>query len=172
MDISIIAALDEAGGIGKDGAIPWRLPDDLKRFKALTLGHHLIAGRKTFESIGRPLPGRTTILVTRQQDYAAAGAAGQLQRPPLLIAASLKQALQLAEEAGECEVFVIGGSQIYAQALHLATRFYLTRLHATFPCDVFFPPLDLSHWRTLAASFHPADEKHAVAFSFYTLEPA
>lgn len=168
MDISIIAALDEAGGIGKDGAIPWHLPDDLKRFKSLTLGHHLITGRKTYESIGRPLPGRTTIIVTRQQEYAPAGAALQ----PVLVAPSFNQALQLARDAGESEVFIIGGSQIYAHALRLATRFYLTRVHATFPCDVFFPSFDLTHWRTLDSSFHPPDDKHAVAFSCFTLAPA
>ena len=126
MIVSLIAALDEAGGIGKDGGLPWRLSADLRRFKALTMGHHLIVGRKTYVSIGRPLPGRTLIVLTRDPTFAA---------PGCLLAASLEQALALAGRRGESEAFIGGGGEIFAQAMPLAGRLYLTHVHTLAACD-------------------------------------
>jgi len=154
--ISLLAALDEQGGIGVENRLPWHLPADLKRFKSLTMGHHLIAGRKTFQSIGRALPGRTMIVVTRQADFAVQGC---------IVCASLKNALKVAEDRHEEEVFVIGGGQIFAQALPLADRMYLTRVHTITPADVFFPAYDPVDWELLRSEEHSADERHAYAFT-------
>lgn len=136
MKISLIAALAANRAIGRDNQLAWHLPQDLQHFKRLTLGHHIIMGRKTFESIGRPLPGRTTVIVTRQSDYAVAGC---------LVAHDLQQALQLCH--GQDEVLIAGGAQIYAQALPLADRLYLTELAIAVDGDAFFPEFDRTHWQ-------------------------
>jgi len=159
--VALIAALDEAGGIGKDGGLPWRLSADLRQFKALTIGHHLILGRKTYASIGRPLPGRTLIVVTRNPAFAA---------PGCLLAASLEQALALAGQRGESEAFIGGGSQVFAQAMPLADRLYLTRVHTLAACDTFFPSVDWAAWQETARQEHPADEQNEFAFTFMRLE--
>jgi len=159
--VSLIVALDEAGGIGRAGNLPWRLSTDLQRFKTLTMGHHLVMGRKTFETVGRPLPGRTTIVVTRRQDYAP---------PACLIAHSLDSALALARAGGESEVFVCGGGQIYALALPLADRIYLTRVHARLPADTFFPPLNLAEWQITQRIETPAGDKDDYPATFTLLE--
>ena len=130
MIITIIAAMAENRTIGQNNAIPWQLPADLTRFKALTMGHPVIMGRKTYESIGRPLPGRKTIIVTRQPDYRAKGC---------LVTLDLQSALDLAE--GTDEVFICGGGELYRQALPLANRVYLTVVHKEFDGDTFFPEL-------------------------------
>jgi dihydrofolate reductase len=174
MRISIIVAMDEARGIGRDNRLPWHLSADLKRFKSLTMGHHIVMGRKTYASIGRPLPGRTTIVVTRQSSYR--GLQGECSPPhspsgkDCLVVNSLRQALDLAGEQGEAEVFVIGGSEIFAQALGQADRIYLTQVHAKLPTDVQFPPLNLEHWVETARDYHPADEKNEYPFHFRILE--
>ena len=157
MIISIIVAMDEQNGIAKDGRMPWHLSTDLRRFKALTLDHHLVLGRKTFDSIGKALAGRVNIVVTRQAGFAA---------PGCLVAASLKQALALAEQQGETEVFVIGGGQIFAQALPLAQRIYLTRVHTDAQADVFFPALAEGEWQEGEAAFYPAGARDDFAHTF------
>jgi dihydrofolate reductase len=121
MIVSLIAAVSDNGVIGLDGSIPWRLPADLKLFKQLTMGHTLILGRKTYQSIGRPLPGRKMVVLTRQLGFTA---------PGCHIAPSLEQALDTARAEGETEAFIGGGAVVYAQALPLADRIYLSRVHA------------------------------------------
>ncbi len=160
MDISLIAALDEQGGIGKDGGLPWKVRSDLQRFKRLTMGHALIVGRRTWDSIERPLPGRRMIVITRQAAWQAAGA----ER-----ATGLAEALRMAESAGETEAFIGGGAQIFALALPLAQRFYLTRIHTVAACDTFFPPLDLDAWRMVSQQALPASDGDAYASTFYFL---
>jgi dihydrofolate reductase len=158
--ISLIVAMDERRGIGKDGSLPWRLSADMQLFKTTTMGHHLVMGRLTYESIGRPLPGRTNIVVTRNPDYRAEGC---------LLVHSVEESLALAESRGEDEVFVIGGGQIYDLTLHLADRIYLTRVHAQVDCDVFFPEFDAQRWVELESAFHPADERNQYPFTFQLL---
>jgi dihydrofolate reductase len=160
MIISLIVAMDEGRGIGKDNLIPWRLSADLKRFKALTMGHHLIMGRKTYESIGRPLPGRTTLIITRNLNYQAEGCQ---------IAHSLNEALELARTGGEDEAFIIGGGEIFKHALPLANRIYLTQVRARLDCDTFFPDFDLGDWQISDESCQPADEKNQFATTYQLL---
>jgi dihydrofolate reductase len=155
--ISIIVAMDEAGGIGKNGGLAWHLSADLKNFKALTMGHHLIVGRKTYESIGKALPGRTTIIVTRKRDFRVEGC---------LLAYSLEEALALAGQRGENEVFIGGGGEIFTQALPLVQRIYLTRVHTRADCDVFFPLVEWREWQEGERTTHPADERNEYAFTF------
>ena len=161
MNISLIAALDRRRGIGKDNQLPWRLPGDLKRFRELTMGHHLIVGRKTYESIGKPLPGRTLIVVTRNKTYQAEGCT---------VVHSLADALALAGSHGESEAFIGGGAELYAQALALADRLYLTRVDAEVEADTFFPAWDEQAWTLVEERTHPADENHASPFTFQTLQ--
>ncbi len=160
MIISLIVALDEQQGIGRAGNLPWRLPRDLEHFKALTMGHHLIMGRKTYQSIGRPLPGRTTIIITHNPTYAPTGC---------LVTHSYEQALELARESGETEVFVVGGGQIYRQAISTADRIYLTQVHASFETDISFPTIDETLWKETKREFHPADERNPFDFTFRVL---
>jgi dihydrofolate reductase len=150
--------MDEEQGIGKGGRVPWRLSDDLRRFKALTMGHHLIVGRKTWESIGRPLPGRRLVIVTRNPGYRP------LNCPDCVVANSLQTALDVARRAGETEAFIGGGGEIYAQALHLADRLYLTTVHTRAGCDVFFPEFDLQGWVEIEHCEYPADSKNEYGF--------
>jgi dihydrofolate reductase len=131
--VSIIVAMDEAGGIGKAGGLAWYESGDLKNFKALTMGHHLIVGRKTYQSIGKALPGRTTVIVTRTLNFSVEGC---------LVTHTLEEALVLAEQSGENEVFIGGGGEIFSLALPRAQRIYLTRVHTLADCDVFFPQVD------------------------------
>jgi len=155
MKISLLVAMAENRVIGRDGGLPWHLSADLKRLKKLTLRHTVIMGRKTFESIGRPLPKRRSIVLSRDPAYAPTGVEA---------AESLEAALALA--AGEDEVFVLGGAGVYAQALPRADRLYLTRVHAEVDGDVFLPEVDLSAWELISDERHEADERHDHAFSF------
>jgi dihydrofolate reductase len=157
MRLSAIVAMATNRCIGRNNTLPWRLPADLKRFKQLTLGHTLIMGRKTYESIGRPLPGRTTLVVTRQRDYAPEG---------VQVAHSLEEALELAR--GD-EVFIAGGADLYRQTLERVRRLYLTRIDREYAGDTFFPELDLPTWRLLAEEHHPATDT-TPPFSFLTYE--
>ena len=157
MLISIIAAMGRNRAIGYKNTLPWRLPTDLQRFKQLTLGHHMIMGRKTFESIGRPLPGRTSIIITRQKDFQAEGC---------LIAHSLDAAIELAKSRGEQEAFIIGGAEIYAQALSIADRMYLTLVEAEPEADTFFPEFDKTNWRLVNEKYLEADENNLSALVF------
>ncbi len=158
MTISIIAAMAHNRVIGRDNKIPWRMPADLARFKQLTMGHCLLMGRKTFESIGRPLPGRTTVVITRQKKYAPEG---------VRVAHSLQQALRMA--TGE-EVFIAGGAEIYAQALPLADRMYLTIIRRNFEGDTYFPELDKSRWQLVWEADHKADQDNPCNYSFLLYE--
>lgn len=153
--------MDEQGGIGHHGSLPWRLSTDMKRFKAITMGHHLIMGRKTYETIRRPLPGRTMIIITRNKAYHADGC---------IIAESLDDALCLSEESGEDEVLVIGGGEIYRQALPKVDRIYLTTVHAHVPADIFFPEIDLDEWKEIRREDVPAGEKDSYPTTFRELE--
>jgi dihydrofolate reductase len=151
--ISIIVAMARNRVIGAKGAIPWHLPEELKRFKRLTLGHHMIMGRRTWESIGRLLPGRTTVIVTRQSGYRVPGAK---------IAHSLDEAI--AACGGDDEIFVIGGAELYAQALARAGRLYLTTVEAEVPGDTLMPNYAADDWREISAESFPPDERHRYAF--------
>lgn len=164
MIISLIVAMDENRGIGKDNRIPWHLSSDLKRFKQLTLGHHIIMGRKTYESIGRPLPGRTSIVITRNTKYRSAADHDQIQ-----IVMSLKDALKIAENAGDTEAFVIGGAEIFKQAICRADRIYLTRVHALLDCDTYFPVIDQNEWSDSPETFIPSDEHNQYESTYQIL---
>lgn len=155
--VSLVVAVARNGVIGRDNDLPWRLPDDLKRFKAITLGKPVVMGRKTFESIGRPLPGRENRVVSRQPGLGVEGCR---------VFAKLQDALAGPEE----EVMVIGGAQIYAEALPLAQRLFLTEVDAEVEGDARFPDLDPAAWREVGREEHAADERHAYAFRFRVLE--
>ena len=141
--------------IGSNGAIPWRLPNELQLFKRVTMGHHIIMGRKTWESIGRLLPGRTTVIVTRQKDYAVPGA---------IVAHTLADAI--AKCKCEDEIFVVGGGDLYHEALPKADRLYLTVVDATPEGDTRMPDINSNEWREVSSENHIADEKHAHNYSF------
>ncbi len=155
--ISLIAAQAENRAIGLDNRLPWRLPADLRRFKALTMGQALIVGRKTYESIGRPLPGRTMIVVTRRQGYAP---------PGVQVAHSVEAALNLSQGAQGDEVFIGGGEEIFRQTLDRADRVYLTCIDREFPGDAFFPELDKSTWRLVEREDHDATVETPFGYSF------
>jgi dihydrofolate reductase len=159
--LSLVAAVAENRVIGRGGALPWRLPDELAHFKRTTLGKPVLMGRHTFVSLGRPLPGRRNVVLSRSPGFAAAGA----ER-----AADLEAALALV--AGAPEVMVIGGAALYREALPRAARIYLTRVHASPPGDVCFPELDPRDWRETLLAEHAADARHAHAFSIWLLERA
>ncbi|GAB3844453.1 dihydrofolate reductase [Hymenobacter terrigena] len=158
--ISFVVAVAENNAIGKDGELPWgHLPDDLQHFKRLTLGHPVVMGRRTYDSLGRALPKRPNIVVTRQPGWSAPGCE---------TAASVPAALARARELDE-EVCVIGGGEIYREALPAADVIYLTEVHHSFEGDAFFPVLSPSEWREESRERHEADERHAYPFSFVTL---
>jgi dihydrofolate reductase len=156
--LSLIAAVASNGVIGSNNTLPWQLPEDLKRFKALTLGHPIVMGRKTHESIGRPLPGRRNLIVSRKPDYRAEGCE---------VVASLVQALAACEGTTD-EIFVIGGAQIYVEALPLAHRLYLTEIRRDFPGDARFPAIDAGDWRETARE--PQVSSGGLAFAFVTYD--
>ena len=156
--ISLIVAMAQNGVIGRDNALPWRLPADLKRFKAFTLGKIVLMGRKTFESIGRPLHGRDNLVLTRDRRWWASG---------VIVVHSVEQALA---QAGANELVAIGGAQIYRLLMPFARRIYLTHVHADVPGDTFFPDFDPTQWDDVECRMHPADEEHAYPVTFVTLE--
>jgi dihydrofolate reductase len=156
--ISLIVAMAQNGVIGRDNALPWRLPADLKRFKAFTLGKTVLMGRKTFESIGRPLHGRDNLVLTRDRRWLASG---------VIVVHSVEQALT---QAGDKELVAIGGAQIYRLLMPFARRIYLTHVHADVPGDTFFPDFDPTQWDDVECRMHPADEEHAYPVTFVTLE--
>ena len=157
--VSLIAALAENRVIGRDNTLPWRLPADLKRFRRLTTGHPVILGRKNYESIGRPLPERTNIVLTRDRAYRA---------PGCTVVDTLDAAYAAATDASE--LFVIGGAELYAQTLARADRLYLTWVHAQVPGDTFFPTFDLADWTEIERERHEPDRDHAYGFSFVTYD--
>jgi dihydrofolate reductase len=161
MRLSLIVAMARNRVIGAGGKIPWHLPGELKLFKELTMGHHIVMGRKTWESIGRLLPGRITVIVTRQRDYRVPGA---------IVAHSLAEAI--AATGGDEEVFVIGGAEIFREALPLADRIYLTTVEADVPGDTFMPQFDRSAWREQSSRSFPADERNRYTYTLAVHERA
>ena len=161
MRLSLIAAVAENGVIGRDGDLPWHLSADLRRFKRLTMGHTIVMGRKTWDSIGRPLPGRTSVVISRQADF-------QPGFNEVLVALNLDEAMRLArntEGSGE-EAFIIGGARIYEMAFPRVERFYLTRVHAEVEGDVGFPDIDWDQWELIERSKHDADGQNEYSMSF------
>lgn len=153
--LSLIVAISENYVIGREGQLPWHLSADLKRFKKLTMGHHIVMGRKTYDSIGRQLPGRTSVVLTRQTDWSVEG---------VLTATGLETALELAGD--DEEVFIIGGSQIYQLALPLVERLYVTRVQASVSGDTYFPEITSEQWQLEQTDSFSADEKNDHDYSF------
>lgn len=160
MRVSLIVAVAQGGVIGHQGGLPWHLSEDLKYFKRTTMGRPLVMGRKTWDSIGRPLPGRTNIVVTRQPDFAASGV--QVCHD---VEAALTLARQVAAEDGVDEIMVIGGAQIFDAVRSLADRIYLTRVHGTFPGDVFFSAPNPARWRESSRSERLSDPKSGLEYT-------
>lgn len=157
MKVSHIVAISENRAIGKDNDLVCHLPADMKFFRLTTTGHHIIMGRKNYESIGRPLPNRTNVIITRNLEYKAEGC---------ITATSIQEALDLAKANGEDEAFIIGGGQIYAQSLDIVDTIYLTQIHKTLEGDVFYPELDPSQWNKVFTEKHDKDEKNKYDYSF------
>jgi dihydrofolate reductase len=156
--LTIIAAVSENNALGKDNQLLWHLPEDFKRFKTLTSGHYIIMGRKTFESFPKPLPNRTHIIITRQLDYTAPEGC--------IVVPSFEKAIELCPKNEEA--FVIGGGEIYQQALELVNKIDITRVHTKLEADTFFPAIDTTKWKLVFEEFHPKDEKHDYDFTFLT----
>lgn len=157
MTISIIVAASENNVIGIENRLPWNLPADLQFFKNTTWGMPIIMGRKTFESMGRPLKGRQNIVITRQKDYTS---------PGITVVPSIEAAVKAAEEQEVNEIFITGGTEIFLQAFPLVDRIYLTRVHTTVQGDAFFPEISNDEWELVHSEPHAADDKHAYAFTF------
>ena len=157
----IVALTHDARVIGRAGGLPWRLSEDLKRFKRLTMGHHIVMGRKTYESIGRPLPGRTSIVVSRQQQLFP-------RQPELKQTGSLAEAMALAGD--DPEVFVIGGGELFREALPLADKAYVTWVYADLEGDTFFPEFPTPAWKQLSDEYIPQDEKNEFPTRFRVYE--
>lgn len=162
MKLSILVAISENGVIGRDGSLPWRLPDELKYVKQTTMGHTLLMGRKTYESIGKPLPGRTSIVVSRNPAYQP--------HPEVIVVDGFQAGIDAAEKRGETQVFVFGGESIYAEALASADRLVLTRVHAEVDGDAHFPAFDAGDWKLTSESRHPQDDRHAHAFTLQVFD--
>jgi len=158
--IIIIAAAGKNNELGKNNGLLWHLPDDFKRFKALTSGHCIIMGRKTFESFSKPLPNRTHIIITRQKDYKA----------PIgcIVVSNLKNAINSCPK--DQDIYIIGGGEIYKQALPYTDKIELTRVNDTFKADTFFPDIKKENWKLVSEVFHDKDEKHKYSFTYQTFE--
>jgi dihydrofolate reductase len=161
MTISLLVAAAENNAIGKNNQLLWSLPNDMKFFKNTTWGMAVIMGRKTYESVDKPLPGRFNIVITRQADWKAEG---------VIVAAGLQDALRKAAATNCKEAFVIGGGEIYKQAIEIADKIYITRVHASLDGDTFFPAIDESKWMLTSNKDFEVDEKHKYAYSFQTWE--
>lgn len=155
--ITLIAAAAQNNALGKNNDLLWHLPDDFKRFKQLTTEHYIVMGRKTFESFPKPLPNRTHIIITRQNDYLVEGC---------MVVNSLNEAIKKSPKNEE--VFIIGGGEIYNQSIEIADKIELTRVHESFDADAFFPEIDLNVWKLTQEEYHPKDEKHQYDFTFQT----
>lgn len=155
MKISLIVAFDENRLIGNNNALPWHLPADLKHFKQITMGHHMIMGRKTFDSIGKPLPGRISIIITRKNDLKIEGC---------IVVNTLASALEICE--GQEEVFIIGGAQIFDCTLPIATDLFITQIHHSFEGDTFFPEIPDADWEEVSRERNEPDEKNEWSYSF------
>ncbi len=158
--VSIIVATADNNVIGKDNQLIWHLPADLKHFKQLTMGHPILMGRKTYESIGKPLPGRTSIIITRQSDFEADGC---------IVVHSVQEAIERAKQIDE-EVYIIGGAEIYRQALPFTDNIALTKIHHNFNGDTFFPELSEDDWEVTSKEEHEPDEKNKYKYTFLTLK--
>ena len=158
MKITLIAAAAENNALGKDNDLVWHLPDDFKRFKKLTSHHHIIMGRKTFESFPKPLPNRTHIVITRKSDYDTG--------EPIIVVNSIEEAIKAVVD--DENPYIIGGGEIYKLGMEFATHIELTRVHGTFEADAFFPEIDADTWELIEESYHPKDEKHDYAFTYLT----
>ncbi len=158
---SIIAAKSSNQVIGKDNSLIWHMPADLKRFKQKTLGHCIIMGRKTLESMDKPLPGRTSIVVTRNKQYKAEG---------FIVVHNIQDAFHLAEENKQEEVFILGGAEIYKLTLGMADKMYLTEIKAEFDGDAFFPAIDDDQWEVIHHEAHPADARNPYPYTFTDLQ--
>lgn len=164
MIISLIAAVTENHVIGKDNDLPWHLPDDMKFFMETTKGHHVIMGRKNYESLPqkfRPLPNRTNIVITRQKNFSAPGCD---------VVNSLEAAIEIAKSNNEAETFIIGGAEIFGQSMHLADRLYVTEIKTALDGDTYFPIIEKNNWIVVSKRNHPTDERHKYAFDFVTYE--
>jgi dihydrofolate reductase len=159
--ITLIVAMAANRVIGRDNALPWRLPADLRRFKAVTMGQMLVMGRRTYESIGRPLPGRRTVVITRRTDWSPEGVA---------VVHSLEEAL--ASASAEAEVFVAGGGEVFREALPLAGRIHLTRIEAEVPGDTTFPDFDPTAWKIVDEEHHEPDAENPLPYTFQILDRA
>jgi len=159
-NISAIVAIDQNNGIGENNQLLCKLPDDLKYFKEKTLGHSIIMGRKTYESLGRPLPGRRNIILSKQLDYNVNGCEVYNSIPECM------------KNIPDDEVFIIGGESIFKQTLNYCSKIYLTKIDASFQADAFFPTIDLNQWKDVSQNklVHPIDEKHAYSFRFIVYE--
>jgi len=155
--ITVIAAIGKNGELGKDNNLIWHLPNDLARFKKVTSGHHVIMGRKTFESLGKPLPNRTTIIITRNDEYQVDGC---------VVVNSLEAALK--EASADPNPYILGGAEIYKQAIEIAETLDLTLVDANFEADAFFPQIDYSIWKETSRQDYKADENHKYGYSFVT----
>lgn len=153
----LIAAVAENNALGKNNDLLWHLPNDFKRFKEVTSGHHIIMGRKTFESFPKPLPNRTHIIITRQKDFKYEGC---------IVVQNIEKAIEACPKNEA--VYIIGGGEIYAQSIHLADQLDITRVHHSFDADVYFPEIDSETWELTSETFHPKDEKHLFDFTFQT----
>lgn len=160
MLVSIVAAVSENNILGKNNQLPWHLPADLKYFKQLTTGHHVLMGRKTWESIGKPLPNRISLVVSRSENFRPEGA---------IVVRTIEEGIETAREAGEKELFIIGGGEIFRLTFPLADRIYLTRINHFFDGDVFFPEIDTDVWEEIENQRFDADGKNLYTYSFLTL---
>lgn len=150
-------AAAENNAIGRNNDLLWRLPDEVRFFKETTSGHAVIMGRKTLESLKRPLPNRTNIVITRSRDYP--------HPEGVSVCHSVQEAMEIAQSLGETEAFLLGGGEIYRAGMRYCNRLYLTRVHAVFDADVYFPEIDFREWQEISRQEHPADERHAYSYT-------
>ncbi len=160
MQLSIIAGIGINNELGNNNGLLWQLPNDLKHFKDTTTGHPIIMGRRTFDSIGRPLPNRTNIVITRDAGFNADG---------IVVAHSFEEAIAPYKQTDQ-EIFIIGGGQLYAETLPYADKLYITKVNGSFDADVFFPAINPDEWKVVSTEAHGADERHAYAYTFVVLE--
>ena len=177
MKVAIIAAVSDNGVIGKDNELIWELPNDMEFFKNTTKGGVLIMGRKTYESIGKPLPERINIVVTRQSPYPAKHGYQSWESRSIITTGSLKEAMNFkyvspvkGKDVNKDEMFIIGGGEIYKEAMGVADKIYLTKVHDKFKGDAYFPKIDLRKWKEVSRDYHETDEDHDTAYSFIVYE--
>jgi dihydrofolate reductase len=161
MKVSIIVAVAENNIIGKRNSLPWYLPADLKHFKEITLGHHILMGQNTYASIGKPLPGRTTIILSNKTDYKQVGC---------VVVNTPDEAIKTAEKSGEKELMICGGGQVYKAFLPFADKIYLTKVHHKFDGDIYFPEINMKKWKVVSRESHEPDQKNTFAYDFLILE--